>query len=440
MNFLRGTAPTWSRSSTCATRTRGTSTKASHMEYSASHEQIEVTVLLPCLNEEATVGACVESAAAYLKRSNIHGEILVVDNGSSDNTASVARQAGAHVVYAPTKGYGAALRTGIESASGRYIIMGDADCSYDFSNLDAFVAELRRGRDLVVGNRFRGGISRNAMPFLHRYLGNPVLSWIGRRLFDVPIYDFHCGLRAFRTDRIRALALQTVGMEFASELIVRSALEGYTISEVPTTLNPDQRGRAPHLRTWRDGWRHLRFLFLYCPRWVFLVPGLWLSVGGLALLLRLYAGPIVLGFATLDVNTMIYAACALVLGAQLATMGIVAKKYVVMAGLHRPSRVLDWAWKYYRLEYGLLAGAAMVLLGLGIAYLASSSWAAQGYGPITDPRTTRDVVLSATLLVLGAHVIFSCVLLSILGIEVRPDHGRTKGQSDASGRTSAEHA
>lgn len=396
------------------------------MEIRQSQPQVEVTVLLPCLNEETTVGTCVESAMAYLRGRNIQGEVLVVDNGSTDDTAAVARLAGARVVDAPTKGYGAALRAGIASAHGRFIIMGDADCSYDFSNLDSFVAELRSGRDLVVGNRFRGGIAKNAMPLLHQYLGNPVLSWIGRRLFRVPIYDFHCGLRGFKAERIRDLSLQTVGMEFASELIVRSALEGYSITEVPTTLSPDRRGRASHLRTWRDGWRHLRFLLLYCPRWVFLVPGLWLSVGGLAFLLRLYTGPLVLGFATLDINTMIYAACALVLGAQLATMGIVAKKYVIMAGLHRPSRMMDWAWSHYRLEYGLIIGAAMMLVGFGIAYVALSTWAAQGYGPIVDPKTIRNVVLSATLLLLGAHVVFSCVLISILGIETRADHSRIR--------------
>lgn len=260
---------------------------------------LELTVLLPCLNEAGTVRACIEAAQGFLARTGIPGEVLVVDNNSSDDTIAVAQGAGARVVTAEQRGYGAAIRAGIEAAQGRFTIVGDADCSYDFSDLSGFISELRGGSDLVVGNRFRGGISPNAMPMLHRYLGNPVLSWIGRRLFDVGVFDFHCGLRGFRTDRIRSLALKTVGMEFASELIVRSALEGYSITEVPTTLRPDRRGRAPHLRTWRDGWRHLRFLLLYSPRWVFLVPGGLLTSAGTLLLSRLYLGPLVLGRVTL---------------------------------------------------------------------------------------------------------------------------------------------
>ena len=234
---------------------------------------IELSILMPCLNEAETLAACIHMAHSFLDATGVSGEVLVADNGSTDGSRDIARGEGARLVPVPTRGYGAALLGGIEAARGEYVIMGDADRSYDLSNLMPFLVELRGGADLVMGNRFKGGIAPGAMPFSHRYIGNPVLSVLGRIFFRIDIGDFHCGLRGFRRDRIRDLRLQTTGMEFASEMVVKSALAGYTITEVPTTLAKDGRSRPPHLRTWHDGWRHLRFLFMYSPRWLFLYPG-----------------------------------------------------------------------------------------------------------------------------------------------------------------------
>src|SRR5687767_10394655 len=238
----------------------------------------ELTVLMPCLDEAETVGRCVAKARGFLERAGIQGEVLVVDNGSSDGSVRLAEQAGARVVQERRRGYGNALRSGIEQARGRFVVMGDADDSYDFSALDPFLERLRAGADLVIGNRFQGGIAARAMPPLHRYLGNPVLTGIGRLFFRSPVGDFHCGLRGFRRDAIVALGLSTEGMEFASEMVVRATVEGLRIVEVPTTLAPDGRSRRPHLRTFRDGWRHLRFLLLFSPRWLFLYPGVILMI------------------------------------------------------------------------------------------------------------------------------------------------------------------
>jgi glycosyltransferase involved in cell wall biosynthesis len=252
---------------------------------------IELTILMPCLNEVRTIGICIRKAQQFLQRTGIHGEILIADNGSSDGSQSLALELGARVVDVPTRGYGAALMAGIQHSAGRFVIMGDSDDSYDFSRLDDFVASLRSGAELVIGNRFRGGIEAGAMPPLHRYLGNPVLSYLGRLFFRIPLGDFHCGLRGCSRDAVLRLGLVTPGMEFASEMIAKAALAGLRIAEVPTTLRPDGRDRPPHLRTWRDGWRHLRFLVLFCPRWLFLYPGVgFFFVGVLGFIMEFVCG------------------------------------------------------------------------------------------------------------------------------------------------------
>src|SRR5262245_54402961 len=284
----------------------------------------ELTVLMPCLNEAATVARCVAKARGFLERAGVEGEVLVADNGSTDGSQALAERAGARVVRVAERGYGAALGAGIAAARGRYVIMGDADDSYDFSRLELFVAKLREGYPLVMGNRFKGGIRPGAMPKLHRYLGNPVLSFIGRLLFRTRVGDFHCGLRGFDRDAARGLDLRTTGMEFASELVVKAALAGWRIAEVPTVLHPDGRGRAPHLRTWRDGWRHLRFLLLFSPRWLFLYPGIALLALGALLTTLLYFAPLRVAGAGLDIHTMLYASAGTLLGLQLCLFAIFA--------------------------------------------------------------------------------------------------------------------
>ncbi len=277
---------------------------------------VELSVVLPCLNEAETLETVVRKALWSFGELGVVGEVVVADNGSTDGSQDIARASGARVVDVPVKGYGAALRAGIESAQGTYVIMGDADDSYAMDQSGPFLEALRGGADLVMGNRFAGGIAPGAMPWVHRYLGNPVLSFLGRLFFRIPIHDFHCGMRGFRRERIRSLGLQTTGMEFASEMVVRSSLAKLTIVEVPTTLQPDGRSRPPHLRTWRDGWRHLKFLLAFSPRWMFLYPSLFLLAVGVFGMAVLSFGPVEVGSVVFDVQTMIVAAAAVVLGIQ----------------------------------------------------------------------------------------------------------------------------
>src|SRR4051812_8499840 len=324
---------------------------------------VELTILMPCLNEAKTVGRCVQAAREFLARSGISGEVLVADNGSTDGSRDVAQQAGAQVVAVPQRGYGAALQGGIAAARGEYVIMGDADCSYDFVHLEAFVERLRAGARLVMGNRFRGGIEPGAMPFLHRYLGNPVLSFIGRLFFRAKIGDFHCGIRGFHRDSVAALGLVSPGMEFASEMVAKAALAGLPISEVPTTLRPDGRDRPPHLRTWRDGWRHLKFLLLFCPRWLFLYPGIALALGGFAgfAYLQQPAGE---AHVALRVHTMLYMAGAMILGAQLLPLAVLTKWIGVLSGIVPSPAWLRRSQPFLSLELGLLLGLALFASGL----------------------------------------------------------------------------
>jgi hypothetical protein len=384
---------------------------------------MELTILMPCLNEVRTLPVCIGKAQAFLVRRGITGEVLVADNGSTDGSQALAESLGARVVSVAQRGYGAALRAGLREARGQFVLFGDADDSYDFANLDAFVDALRDGAEMVVGNRFRGGIAPGAMPFLHRYLGNPVLSWIGRLFFRIPLGDFHCGLRGVRRTALQRVPLQTTGMEFASEMIVRSALGGLVIREVPTTLAKDGRDRPPHLRTWRDGWRHLRFLLLFSPRWLFLYPGLVMLTVGLALTGRLMMGPLSLGTVTLDVHTMLYAAALALLGVQTAFFAVVARTYAVTAGLLPGDSLLERLWPRITLETGLLVSGALVIAGAILGAAAVGEWRSVSFGTLRPEQTMRLVIPSMLLLVIGVQGVFSSFLLSLLGVRRAPEDG-----------------
>ena len=375
---------------------------------------------MPCLNEAATVADCVKQARDALAKYGINGEVIVADNGSTDGSRELAAAAGARVVPVPLRGYGNALLTGFASARGEYVVMGDADGSYDFMAIETFVTKLREGYDLVMGNRFKGGIAEGAMPFLHRYLGNPVLSFLGRLFFGSEVGDFHSGLRGFRRSSILALDLRTTGMEFASEMIVKASVEGLRIAEVPVTLSPDKRDRPPHLRTWRDGWRHLRFLLLYSPRWLFLYPGALLMIVGALVLLWLLPGERAIGSVRLDVHTLVYAAAAVVLGYQSVIFALFTKTFAISEGLLPEDPRLTRLYRYVTLETGIVAGIVLVIAGIALAATAIGIWQTQGFGPIVDvPRSLRVVILSSLAITLGVQTFFASFFLSVLGLSRR---------------------
>ena len=377
---------------------------------------MELTILMPCLNEAETLGTCIGKALAFLRRAGVAGEVLVADNGSTDGSQSVAEAMGARVVHVEARGYGAALRGGIAVATGRYIVMGDADDSYDFGFLDAFLTELRNGADLVMGNRFKGGIAARAMPFLHRRLGNPLLSFIGRLLFGVPVHDFHCGLRGFNAEAIRALDLRTPGMEFASELVVRSALEGLKIVEVPTTLSKDGRSRPPHLRTWRDGWRHLKFLLTYSPRWLFLYPGVaFLALGGLIVLL-LFPGPFQMGHVAFENKTFIVGCLCLIVGVQSITFSLLGRRYASRQGYLPRHRRYGDLLERLTLERLALAALVFFVLGCGGVCWCFLQWSGTLFGPFDSPIATRLMVFSVTLLAAAAQTFLTAFLGAVMDV------------------------
>jgi len=386
---------------------------------------IELTVVLPCLNEAETLEVCIRKARASMRSLGIAGEVVVADNGSTDGSQAIAESAGARVVPVPRRGYGAAIRGGIEAARGRYVLMADADDSYALDDLGPFVAELRAGAQLVMGNRFQGGIAPGAMPFLHRYLGNPVLSWAGRRFFQIPIGDFHCGMRAFDREAIRSLGMETDGMEFASETVVRSALAGLRITEVPTTLRPDGRSRAPHLRTWADGWRHLRFLLAFSPRWLFLYPAIAMLMAGLVGLGLLSTGSVQVGRVTFGIQTMLACATLVVVGLQVGGLALVARAYAWRLGLlPRSLRLEKWVERV-TLERGLVLGFLSVLLGIGAFVLALVTWGAHGFGQLDPVVTMRLPIVGMVLIVGGTQVAVTAFAVSLTGI------GGESGDADA---------
>jgi glycosyltransferase involved in cell wall biosynthesis len=381
-------------------------------------QSLELTILMPCLNEAETLAVCIRKAQQYLNSSGVSGEIVIADNGSTDGSQELARACGARVVDVPIRGYGAALLGGIESANGRFVIMGDADDSYDFTSLQPFVDGLRAGSDIVIGNRFKGGIAPGAMPMLHRYLGNPVLSGLGRLFFRIPVGDFHCGLRGFSRDRIRTLSLRTTGMEFASEMLVRAALAKYKITEVPTTLKPDGRSRPPHLRTWRDGWRHLSFLLMYSPRWLFLYPGIALVALGIFAGTLLFPGTFEVGGIGFDIHTFIVTSFLLIVGTQAISFAVLSRRFATSHQMMSPSR-FSAALRALTLERLLVFAGILSLGGLLGLFSCAIQWAATGFGPLDYTEMLRMLLVSMTAITLGGQLALTAFLSSIVDIPTR---------------------
>ena len=382
---------------------------------------LELSIVIPCLNEETTVGDVVAKGIASLARLGVAGEVIVADNGSTDRSREVAAEAGARVVDVPAKGYGAALMGGISAARSMYVLMADADDSYDLGAIEPFLTALRAGNDLVMGNRFKGGIEPGAMPTLHRYLGNPVLSFVARLFFGGKSGDFHCGMRAFRRDAVQALDLRTTGMEFASEMVVKAHLAHLRIAEVPTMLHRDRRPRRPHLRTWRDGWRHLRFLLLYSPRWLFLYPGALLMLAGGLVGLRLLLGPLQAGNVGFDVHTLVYAAAGVIVGFQAVAFGVFTKVFAISEGLLPDDPRLGRLFRFITLETGLVVGFVLLVIGLGTGIWAVRVWSEARFGSLSsdEPLTLRLAIVSATALALGVEITMASFFLSVLGLRRR---------------------
>jgi glycosyltransferase involved in cell wall biosynthesis len=381
---------------------------------------LDLSIVMPCLNEAETLAACIAKAQRGIEAAGVRGEVIVADNGSTDGSLELAEKHGARVVRVAEKGYGNALRGGVEAARGRWLLMGDADDSYDFAETPRFVGKLREGCDLVMGCRLPAGggtILPGAMPWKNRWLGNPVLSFVGRLFFRTPIRDFHCGLRALTRAAYERLELKTTGMEFASEMVLKASIFGLRVAEVPITLHPDGRSRPPHLLPWRDGWRHLRFMLIYSPRWLFLVPGLVLSVLGLAVGVLIYLGPFMLGDVRLDLGSLLVAAMSLIIGLQLASFAVFAKVFAVGEGLLPHDAKFDRLFRIFTLEKGLLAGLGLTVLGLGTLAWAVSAWAQAGFGLVPYETNLRRLVAATTLIVVGIQVISGSFFLSVLGLK-----------------------
>lgn len=373
---------------------------------------VECSVVLPCLNEEKTVADCVAQALQTCRREGIHAEVIVADNGSQDRSRELAKAAGARVIDVPARGYGAALRAGIEAAQGPYVLMADSDASYDLSDIPKFLAELRRGADLVMGSRFRGTIHPGAMPFLHKYLGNPVLTWILNLFFRAGITDAYCGMRAFSRDAVRSLALRTSGMEFAIEMIIRASQQRLKIGEIPTNLRPDGRGRKSHLRTWRDGWRTLRFMLLFSPLWLFLVPGISFTVLGCLLMAAVaFMNVTVLGHR-LNTHFALLGSMMAVIGLQIVSLAIFAKSLFVLDGYGSS----PWIKRFiegFHLELSLIVGLLVFLTGFAIDGWMLVTWLAHKAGELA-PSVTHLAIVGGTLCLMGLQIIFSAFFLSIL--------------------------
>lgn len=380
-------------------------------------KDIELSIVMPCLNEAETLAICITKANNWLIQNNVIGEVVIGDNGSTDGSQKIATDLGARVINVPAKGYGSALMGAIEASYGKYVIMGDSDDSYDFGNLTLFVQELRNGYDLVMGNRFKGGVAKGAMPFLHRYLGNPVLSFIGRLFFGSKARDFHCGLRGFRQDIVSVLNLRTTGMEFASEMVVKATIFNLKITEVATTLSPDGRSRPPHLRTWRDGWRHLRFLLIYSPRWLFLIPGVFLMLFGFILSILIIQKPFeIIGNINLDTNTLLYAGAFMIVGFQAFIFGIFTRAYAVQAGfLPQNDQLIKWL-DIVSLEKGLIAGLIIFFAGIFGTIHSLTLWNEVHFGRLDYPSILRIVIPSVVAIILGLQTILSSFFISVLNV------------------------
>jgi glycosyltransferase involved in cell wall biosynthesis len=384
---------------------------------SSTPTALEVSIVMPCLNEAETLAKCIRHAQSAIVTGGLAAEIIVADNGSTDGSQQIAKELGAKVVDVPRKGYGSALIGGIDAAQGQFVVMGDADDSYDFEAIGPLIDKLREGYDLVVGNRFMGGIEPGAMPWSHRWVGNPVLTFISRVFFHASVGDTHCGLRAFRKDAYEKMRLRTTGMEFASEMVIKATLQRMRITEVAVVLRPDGRSRAPHLRTWRDGWRHLRFMLLFSPRWLFLYPGLVLFAFGILLSALLVAGPLQVGAVRLDIHTLLVAGFLSLLGYQLVLFAIFTKIFAIRAGFHPPNPLLEWIFHYVTLEVGVIGGAVTALIGLLALVAAVASWSAVGFGNLEPSLTMREVIPAVVLLALGTQTVFASFFISILSID-----------------------
>lgn len=380
-------------------------------------EQFELTILMPCLNEAETLATCIGKAKTFLAESGVNGEIVIADNGSTDGSRQIAVENGARVVEVEEKGYGAALIGGCNGALGKYVIMGDADDSYDFLHLMPFVEKLREGYDLVMGNRFKGGIEPGAMPPLHRYLGNPVLSFIARLFFPCKIGDYHCGLRGYRREAILNLGLVTTGMEYASEMVVKATLNHLKIAEVPTTLKKDGRSHAPHLRSWSDGWRHLKFLLMHSPNWLFMYPGLILFVIGLILTVVLSLGNIQIGSVGLGVHTLMYAAAGMMVGANLVMFSLFVRSYASITGFIPTEGKLDKWLEDTSTEKGVVIGLVLFLLGVMITIAAFCIWGGTGFGGLSPEKMMRITIPAMLLMVVGIEVVFGSFFIGILHIK-----------------------
>jgi glycosyltransferase involved in cell wall biosynthesis len=380
----------------------------------------ELSVVMPCLNEARTIGTCIRKAQASFERLGIAGEVVVADNGSTDGSREIAQELGARVVPVEQRGYGAALTGGIAAARGRWVIMGDADDSYNFADLEPFVRRLREGYDLVAGNRFKGGIHPGAMPWLHRKLGNPVLSFVGRTLYGTPCGDIYCGLRGFDREKVAALDIRSSGMEFAIEMIVKATMMGLKVTEVPTTLSPDAEGREPHLNTWRDGWRSIRLLLLYSPKWLFLYPGLLLLAVGVAGMVWLVPDERSIGSVGFDVSTLLYFSLAVIVGLQSVYFFLTARWFGITEGLLPDDpRIRRLVSGRGRLELGLAAGMLLLAAGLGLSVYALATWNEAGFGQLDYPETLRIVIPGATLIACGMQTALSALFLSVLGLRRR---------------------
>jgi glycosyltransferase involved in cell wall biosynthesis len=382
---------------------------------------LELTILMPCLNEAETLAACITKARRFISEQKIAGEVVIADNGSTDGSQDIATNLGARVVPVPVRGYGAALAAGSLSARGRYVIMGDSDDSYDFSNLMPFVEKLREGYDLVMGNRFRGGIREKAMPWKNRYIGNPILSGIGRLLFNCPARDFHCGLRGYSVAAFKRMNLHTTGMEFASEMVIKSTIFGMRIGEVPTTLDKDGRSRPPHLRPWRDGWRHLRFMLLYSPRWLFWYPGFALIALGLPLGTRLMFGPMKAGSVSFDINTLLFCALAAILGFQSLTFGVLSRQLGEKLGVLPRSKSVGFFRKVLNLEKLLILGSVILIGGLAAIVVSVAFWRSTDFGNLDPSQAFRRTIPAFTACVVGVQTIFFAFLSSVIDLGVKRD-------------------
>ncbi|MGA8921798.1 MAG: glycosyltransferase family 2 protein [Candidatus Dormiibacterota bacterium] len=387
----------------------------------AMPQAVEVSIVMPCLDEAETLAACISKARRAIEKHGLSAEIVVADNGSTDGSQVIARELGARVVDVARKGYGSALIGGIDAARGGIVIMGDADDSYDFAAIEPLVEKVRDGFDLVVGNRFAGGIESGAMPWSHRWVGNPVLTWISRVFFQTPVGDMHCGLRGFRKDAYERMRLRATGMEFASEMVIKASLQRMKIAEVPVRLSPDGRSRPPHLRTWRDGWRHLRFMLLFSPRWLFLYPGLAVFVASMAVGAWLETGPVYIGHVRFDIHTLVLAGFGCLVGYQLIVFAVFTKVFAMQQGFHPRNATYSTLFRHVRLETGLLVGAVMFLLGVVGTLAAVISWRSAGFGSLNPSTTMREVIPAAVLFTLGVQTIFASFFLSILGIDNEAD-------------------